>query len=162
MHVIIDYYICMLCFQSLAMLPSLKWFSNTRRRLRSAEPASINSEEEQGSYLLLWEDSLSGCKSNQTNSACLVQEHMWCWPCSLGEFSRSVFGHFWYHWVSLLAPFSNRCSPLASVEFITHCFLHFSHVASYHWFPMYDNSKTTTDLRCNFKCLDLPAMLPFL
>ncbi len=62
---------------------------------------------------------MSGSKSNQTNSAWLVHEHMWCLPSSLGDFRSSMFGHFRHHRVSLLAPFLHLCSPLASGEFPT-------------------------------------------
>ena len=66
----------MLCFQSLAVLPSctpsIKRFFNVRRQLHLAKHTSINSAQEGLSLLLWWEDALSGCKSNQANSACLL------------------------------------------------------------------------------------------
>lgn len=59
----------MLCFQSLAVLPSLKRFFNVRRQLHSADHISINSAQEGLCLLLWWEDALSGCKSNQEQSS---------------------------------------------------------------------------------------------
>ena len=62
----------MLCFQSSAVLSSLKRFFNARRHLHSAEHTSINSSQE-GLGLLLWcEDVLSDCKAEQSSQFCLL------------------------------------------------------------------------------------------
>ena len=148
----------MLCFQSLAVLPSLKRFFNARRQLHSAEHTSINSAQEGLRLLLWWEDALlSGCTSQgraiKPIPLAYCHEHMWCWSSSLGDFSSSMCGHFWNHGVSLLAPcfaslLSIRCG-FPTVAYFFSC--------SYHWFPMYDDStkrnshailKASTSLEC--------------
>ena len=150
----------MICFQSSAVLPSLKQFFNVRRQLHSAEHPSSNQQctgrfkfvavlggcivwlQEQSSQFRLL-IAMSTCDVDQAASATSAAQCV-----AIFGIMESVCLH--------LCIFA--CSPLGVAGFPTVAYIFLlllSLVPHVWWF-------NKTELSCYFNGLDLPGMFPFL
>jgi len=117
---------------------------------------SINSAQEGLRLLLWWEDALSGCKSNQANSACLLP---WAYVMLIKQPWRLQQLNVW----AFLASFSQFACTFASLlsirggfNTVAYIFLLLLLLVLHVWWF------NKTELSCYFNGLDLPGMFPFL